>query len=60
MTHLPMSEHVGEILEVELRDADGDRQMVRMTPQDALALLKSLAARLEEWADAPEGGDDAE
>ena len=51
-------EHVGEIMRVEYRDADGDLQMARLTPQGALALCQALADGLNEWADTGEDDGD--
>ena len=48
------------LIAIEFRDADGDQQMARLTPADALALLQVLAARLQEWTDEPESGNDAD
>ena len=46
------SENVGEIIEVEYIDADGDRVLLRVGPRTALALCQALHDRLQEWADA--------
>ena len=45
------------VIEIEFRCEDGSRQMARLEPADALALLRVLAARLKEWTE--EDGDDA-
>ena len=54
------AKHVGEIIEVVYRDADGDMQLARLTVPDAIALGQELCARLQEYADMPEGGGDAD